>query len=72
MVVDYSTVRLDELCRDGGLFCGGRGWRQKAEAGLALLSSFPLLGTAGCSLSRDLLGIIVSPGLRDEPLGFVA
>lgn len=42
-----------------------------AEAGSALPSPFPLLITAGRSLSTDPSGIIESPSPHDEPPGYV-
>ena len=71
-VLDLSTVRLDELCRVGGLlFCGGPD-RWEADSGGELGPPFPLLVTAGCSLSREPSRVIGSPSRRDEPLGYVA
>lgn len=74
MDLGYSTIRLDDSGRDGGLFCGGQNGRQIAEAGLAILSPFLLVDLLqpGVSFSRDPAGIIVSRGPHDEPLGYVA
>lgn len=69
MVLGSSTIRLDDLGEDGGLFCGGQNGRQIAEAGLAILSPFLL---AGSRYSRDPADIIISPSPHDEPLGYVA
>lgn len=68
ILLDYSTVRLVQVCCGGG-----QDGRQIVEAGWALLSSFLLrlllLVQQDVSSAES---IIVSPSLRDGLLGYVA